>query len=123
MPEIKEGLPHNGAFIMSEANGKRSRENVMVARGLRAGTVLGAAGATATDVYSGVEAAGFGAATGILINATPAGEGAVEAAVIVRDAEVNRHCLVWTQDDDTPAADADIAAGIAALEALGIRAR
>lgn len=123
MPELKEG-PHNGAFIMSEAPGKRSRENVVVAGGLKAGTVLGALGATATDTYAAIEEGGYAGAAGILINASPAG-GAVEMAVIVRDAEVNGKALRWVQSDaaEDAASDAEVAAGVAALAAVGIIVR
>ena len=120
---LREG-PHNGAFIMSGAPAKRSRENLVVAGGLLPGTVLGAVGGTATDTLGGIEAGGFGGASGILINASPEGD-PLYMAVMVRDCEVNGKALRWTQSDepeDQPS-DADIAAGVAALADLGIIVR
>jgi len=117
---ITEGR-HAGEFIMSEANGQRSRENVTIVSGqvLGPGQVLGkiSSGGKYTAINQG---AGDGSETaaGILIGACDASGGDVEAAIIARDAEVNGNCLDWGAESDL-----EIDAGIVELEALDIQVR
>src|SRR5690606_5214096 len=111
--------PHAGGFILSEANGKRSRENITIASGenLQAGAVLGKI--TANGHYAAYDndaTNGVQTAAGILLAAVDATGGAKPGVAIVRDAEVNEHELVWDEDNDT----SDITAGVADLLALGI---
>ncbi len=102
-------------FIMSEANGNRSRENGTVASGqtLVAGQLVQLSGPNL------VAWAGTGTATvGIMINNVDATDGAVDAAYIARDAEVNFNLLTFptgSDDDDDE--------GVASLLLLGIIAR
>lgn len=113
---------HTGEFILSEANGLRSRENGTLASGqdLVAGTVLelnvsNELIAFTADTDSGedieVEAAG------ILLAATDATGGAVEVAYIARDAEVNLKLLTYPNDNDQEAKT------VASLALLGIIGR
>jgi len=106
---------HAGGFIVSEANGMRSREQITVREGevLEAGTVL----ATVAGKRVGYDNDASGAAaSGILFDSVDATDGDVEAVAIVRDAEVNAAELVWPDENDTT----DINAGLVDLAALGI---
>jgi hypothetical protein len=118
MTTLTEGR-HAGEFILSEANGSRSRENVTVASGqdLAAGAVLGKI--TSGGKYAAYDngaSDGTEVAAAILLDACDATGGDVAAAVIARDAEVNGECLGYLTG-------ADEAAGIADLLAVGIIVR
>lgn len=117
---IAEGN-HAGEFIMSEANGKRSRENVTIVSGqdLGAGAVLGkiTSGGKYTALNQGASD-GSQTAAGILIAACDASAGDVAAAVIVRDAEVNGDALDWGSESPT-----EVTTGITELATLGIIVR
>lgn len=110
-----------GSFIMSEAVGQRSRENIVVASGqnLPAGAVVGklTSGGKYSEYSSG---AGDGTATavGILIYPTDATDGDTPASIIARDAEVNKYQLSWGSESG-----ADIDAAIVELAARGIICR
>lgn len=105
---------HGEEFIIDEANGERSRENITVKSGsnLDAGQVL--------KENSGKQAYGDAGETavGILIGAVDATGGAKAGAMIARDAEVDGDLLDWGSSDA-----AAITAGIADLLALGIIVR
>ena len=84
---------HTAGFIVSEANGNRSRETVTIKSGqdLKAGQVIGT-----SDVAGGNYAAfdntgttGVPTAEGILIEDCDASAAAKDAAMLARDAEVN----------------------------------
>jgi len=115
---LKEGV-HAGAFVVSEANGYRSREQIDIAAAqeLVPGQVIegGAGGWTA---FSGATAPG--ASIGILLDyvVTATGQTA-KATVFTRDCEVNGGELVW----DTSLGTSELAAGIAGLAAAGIIVR
>lgn len=115
MTILTEGQ-HAGGFIISEASGTRSREEITVAAGqnLVAGQVLAKVG----DNYVAYDndATTGNTAVGILFAAVDATAGAAKGVAIVRDAEVAEQELEWGDDNDT----SDIAAGIADLRALGI---
>ena len=100
MTSYTEG-PHAAAFILSEANGQRSRDNVEVPVGQKfpPGTVLGAAG---TPALSGgnLAIAIYGVDT-TAVGATPQ-----KVACIVRDAEVNRHVMAWPEGASDAVIDA-----------------
>lgn len=120
MDPITEGR-HAGEFLISEAPGTRSRENVTIVSGqnLGAGAVLGKI--TSGGKYTALnQGAGDGSQTaaGVLIHATDASDGDVAAAIIARDAEVNGNCLDWGAESPT-----EITTGITELETLGIRVR
>lgn len=116
MVTYKEG-PHPQAFILDEANGQRSRENVAVAEGQEflPGTVL---------VIAAGEASAWTAGAGNLAIAMygakrDAGGDPVSISVIARDAEVNRHAMSWPDGAD----DAAIAAAATELAKQGIIVR
>jgi hypothetical protein len=112
---------HDGSFIMSEAAGKRSRENVVLDSGqdLPAGAVLGklTSGGNYTAYIQGA-GTGEGTAVAILINATDASDGDVAVAIISRDAEVNLYQLDWGTETGS-----DMDAGIVDLATRGIICR
>ena len=113
---------HAGGFILSEANGKRSRENVTIVSGqnLKAGAVLGkitTGGKYAA--YNNGASDGTQAAAAILIADCDASAADKAAAVIIRDAEVNKNELVYAVGQDQTAKDASIVD----FAALGIFAR
>ncbi len=92
--------PHHSAeFILSEANGQRSRENAYIAdpATVYVGTpVKKTAEATATQPATYVKAAAGADCEALCIYAggTIPGEG-LRVAIIARDAEVNGNCLTW----------------------------
>ena len=112
---------HDGGFLMSEADGHLSRENVTLVAGqnLAAGAVLGKI--TASGKYSAVNEAGSDGtqtAAGILLNGTDASAADVAVAIIARDAEVNGNELSWGSQSPT-----NQAAAIIELAAINIRVR
>lgn len=112
---------HAGEFILSEASGSRSRENITIVSGqdLPAGAVLGKI--TTGGKYTALDqGAGDGsqAAAGILLDACDASAGDVAAAIIARDAEVNAAALEWGTQSPT-----EVTTGLAELATLGIIAR
>jgi hypothetical protein len=97
MPELTEGR-HAGEFLVSEGNGRISREIITVLSGqtLQPGAVLGKV--TASGKYKVLAPAaddGSEVAAGILYNAVDASGGDAEGVAIVRLAEVNAAELVW----------------------------
>lgn len=118
MTVLTEGR-HAGEFLISEANGQRSRETATVASGqdLPAGAIV--------EFLNG-ELIGFtgdtgAVAAGVLWDAVDASGGDVTGAVyIARDAEVNE-AKVSVENDDT--AESIKAAGIESLADIGIIAR
>ena len=112
---------HAGEFLLSEANGNRSRENVILVSGqdLPAGTVLGKI--TASGKYAVVsQGAGDGTQTaaGILYDNVDASAGDVECAIIARDAEVIEDELLF--GNESPA---ELVTAKAELAAIGILVR
>lgn len=108
-------------FLVSEANGFRSRATGTVAAGaapgLAAGTVLGKIGSGGNYVLHDTGASdGSEDAVAILFETTV---GTKEATLIVRDAEVNGAHLTY----ETGASGGEIAAVNAAFAALGIIVR
>lgn len=104
---------HAGEFIVSEANGTRSREEIIIAAAasaLPAGQVLGKITASGKYVaYSNAASDGTQVAAGILYDAVPDSASDQSAVLIARDAEVDESLLTGL--------DAD---GKADLRALGI---
>lgn len=103
---------HAGGFILSEANGQRSREQITVLSGevLEAGAVLGKISASGKYVKYDDDGTDDGrrTAAAVLYDAVDATDGDLEAAAIVRDAEVNGDELVWNSDDEVDAGVADL---------------
>ena len=113
---------HAGAFIVSEANGHRSRESVTIASGqnLKAGAVLGKI--TASGKYAAYDNAatdGTETAAAVLWDAVDASGGDKPGAIIARDAEVATAALVFAAGQDSTAQTA----ALADLKAVGIIAR
>lgn len=104
--------PRLAAFVLSEADGQRSRENVLVTRdtddAIPSGTVL----MTVSGKYVPYDGVSASVATGILYSHVPAGTGDVEAVAFVRDCEVNRRNIIGLDND-----------AIADLNAVGVIVR
>lgn len=108
-------------FLISEANGSRSREKVTIVSGqnLVAGAVVGKITASGKyAAYDNAAADGTQAAAGVLIAAVDASAADAAGAIIIRDAEVAASDLNWGAETG-----GDITAGVADLLALGIVSR
>lgn len=123
MVALTEGQ-HAGEFVLSEANGKRARENVTVTVGatttFAAGSVLGKITASGKYIlYDEAAVDGSQTAAAVLYDNVVNDAGApadFTAVAIVRDAEVRKDDLQWK-------AGVDEAGGITDLAALGVIAR
>ncbi len=107
---------HWDAFIVSEANGYRSRDKGTVATGetLLPGAVVGIVTAGgALKEYNPGNSDGSEVVAGIILK-SPAAD--TEAAYLARDAEVNASELVWFSG----ASAGQITAGETGLKAVGI---
>jgi len=115
---------HPGEFIMTEANGKRSRETITIASGageVAPGTVLGKVTASGEYLPRDATAAdGSEAAAAVCIYGGDATSAAIEVAAIVRDAEVNGNILTYVIDTDEAA---ETASANSELAAAGIIVR
>lgn len=127
MTELTEGK-HTGGFILSEADGRRSRDEVTVtvpvATTYSPGLVLGKLTATGLYVpYDNAGSDGEEAAAGILygelVNADATYPADMQATIINQDAEVRKADLQWDAGQD----DAAKTAAYADLLALGIKVR
>lgn len=97
MPNISEGQ-HAGEFLISEANGFRSRESVTFASDevLEPGHVLGQVSSSGEyKEYNPGNADGSETAVAVCFDHIDASGGAVDGAIVARDAEVNAAELVW----------------------------
>lgn len=110
--------PRTGDFLLSEANGTYSRENVILDAGaLDAGTVLGKLTASGKYVVLAPAAAdGSEDASGILWARADASTADAAIVVIARDAEVKADALIWPAGITTE----QKATAITQLNALGI---
>lgn len=109
-------------FVVSEANGARSRDVVTIASGevLEPGTVLGTVTASGKSVQLNPAAAdGSEAAAAILYEGVDASAADATRTAVVRDAEVNGGEIVWPAGITDP----DKATAIGQLAALGILVR
>lgn len=112
---------HAGDFLLSEANGNRSRDNVTIVSGqdLAAGAVLGKITASGKyAAYDNTASDGTETAAGVLYAAVDASSADATGVAILRDAEVNTNQIGWAANDAT-----GITAGTADLKALGILVR
>lgn len=112
---LSEGK-YTGEFLLSEANGTRSREEVVIAAAAGAmvpGTVVGKITASGKYVaYSNGAADGTQTAVGVLYHDVPDSAADQKAVIIARDAEVNGDELTGS---DAPA--------LVELAAIGIIVR
>lgn len=118
MTVLTEG-PHTGEYIVSEANGTRSREVITLASGTTgiAGMVLGKV--TASSKYVPLAPAatdGSQNAAAILFDNVDASATDRAAVITARDTEVRGSSLTWPAGISAP----NKAAALAALAALGI---
>ena len=102
-------------FMVSEANGHRSREEGTLAAGqnLETGTLLGQV--TASGEYTQLDPAasdGSEVVAGILYDGTNATDGAEPIAVVARDAEVYGSELVYPAGAVEADVNADMATGL-----------
>ena len=112
---------HDGEFLISEANGHQSREQVVVVSGqdLVAGSVVGKITATSKyKIYDNTAVDGSETAAGVLFGAVDASGGDKDGVIIERDAEIDGDLLNWGANDG-----AGITAGIADLLLKGIKVR
>jgi hypothetical protein len=114
--------PANEGFIVSEANGSRSREVVTVESGagtLVAGVVLAMKAATEKYVpFDESATSGAENATAVLCRSVDATAADAEAVVIARDAEVAEAELVF-DENATAGGKADAMAALAELGIVG----
>lgn len=114
MTTLTEGV-HAGEFILSEAAGDRSREEVTVVSGqnLVSGEVVGKVTASGKyAAYDDVAVDGTEVAAGVLYDAVDASAADASGVIIARDAEVDAGSLTGSD-----------AAGVADLLAIGIIVR
>lgn len=115
---------HGPEFILSEANGQRSRENGTVLSGqvLEAGEVVMDNGSGKLIAWTGdlPTDGGVDEAAGIVLYPVDATDGDVEAAYLARDAEVNLNLLVYPENSDGSQETENV---ITSLGYLGIIAR
>ena len=128
MPEVRTEGSRAAAFILSEANGHRSRENGTVAQGenLAAGQAVMLSGANLVAQDGALDTAGdlVTPTVGLLIynvDASATGLDADTAAsFLARDAEVNGNLLTFPTETT---AGGERAAVVAGLALLGIEVR
>lgn len=123
MSKITEG-PRNAGFILSEASGNRSRDNIKIAAGaglVKPGAILGKVTASGKFVPHN-PAAADGSQTAVAINYAAADATDKDQVVvgITRDAEVKEGELIYHADTNT---DAEKDAVHASLAAVGIIVR
>ncbi len=123
MVTLTQGLRPTAHYIVSEANGYRSREQIVIASGsgkLDAGAVLGKI--TASGKYKPYTAAatdGSQNAAAILYEGCDATSADVRRTVTARDSEIHADVLVWAAGVTDP----QKTTALTALAALGIAAR
>lgn len=125
--EKKDEGKYAGEFILSEANGYRSREEVTLAEGenVKAGEVLGKV--TASSKYVAWDpAASDGSETiaGVSyanVDASASGNGDEAITIVARDAEVDVGALTYADEDSAGNGGKDNA--VSQLADLGIIAR
>jgi hypothetical protein len=113
---------HRGEFLVSEANGQRSREQVTIESGqdLNAGHVLGQVSSSGEyKEYDPSNADGSETAVATAYDAVDATSGAKDAVIVSRDAEIDAAQLTWFSG----ATDAEKETGKDELANEGIIAR
>lgn len=113
---------HKSEGILSESNGKRSREEITVVSGQNLGSMFVVGKVTASAKYAQYDNAaadGTQAAAGILIGAVDASSADAKGVILARDAEVDYDTLQWK----SAMSQNDKDAGVVDLTALGIIVR
>lgn len=113
---------HKSEGILSESNGKRSREEITVVSGQNLGSMFVVGKVTASGKYAQYDNAaadGTQAAAGVLIGATDASAADAKGVILARDAEVDYDTLQWK----AAMSQNDKDAGVVDLTALGIIVR
>lgn len=119
---MEQLAPGTASYLVSEANGTRSREVVTVAKGhqLQPGAVLGAVEATGQFVPVDPTATdGSETAVAVLFAEVDSTDAERAAVVTARDAEVAAHALGWPAGMTEP----QKSTALAKLAARGIVAR
>ena len=122
MADVFTEARHAGEFLISEAEGTRSRDVITVANSvaLEAGTVLGKVTASGKyKLHDPSKSDGTENAAGILLAAVDASGGDASGVAILRDAEVDTGALTFID----AISGANKTAALAALAGLGIIAR
>lgn len=113
---------HKGEGILSESNGKRSREEITVVSGQNLGSMFVVGKITASGKYAQYDNAaadGTQTAAGVLIGATDASAADAKGVILARDCEVDYDTLQWK----TAMSQGDKDAGVVDLAAIGIIVR
>jgi len=122
-PIMTEDRRTTAHYIVSEAHGYRSREQVMIAAGsgkLLAGTVLGRVTATKKFVaFDPAATDGSQNAAAVLYESCDATAADVRRTISARDTEIQGAVLVWKSGVN----DSQKTAALASLAALGLIAR
>jgi len=112
MTTLTQTLPEDAGFLISEANGHRSRDEITLkqrAALYRAGEVVGQVTADSEfTTYDDGAVDGTEMAAAIVVRDTDASAAAVSAAAVRRDAEVQRSELVFDAGQNQAAQDAAI---------------
>lgn len=110
---------HAAEFILSEANGQRSRANGTLVTGqdLAAGTVLMDNGSDKLTAFTASGETGDDA-VGILLYNVDATDADVEVSYIARDAEVNLKLLTYPAETTDGGEEAATIASLAALNII-----
>lgn len=123
MTVLTKGLRPTAHYLVSEAQGYRSREQIVVASGsgkLDAGSVLGKVTATGKyKPYAPAASDGTQNAAAILYEGCDATSADVRRTITARAAEVQADVLVWAAGTT----DQQKTTAIAALAVLGIASR
>lgn len=123
MTKLTEGR-HPAEFVLTEANGTLSRDNIVVASGagvIAPGTVLGKITSGGKYLASAVGASdGSETAVAVALYGCDATSADCEISAITRNAEVNSNLLTYHADRNL---DAEKAAANADLAAVGIIVR
>jgi len=111
-----------GSYLVSEANGYRSKATATLATGenLQAGSLVGVITASGEYArYNPANSDGTETVAGVLHQSVDATDGAVDCVVVNKDAEVNGQVLTYSDGADADA----IATANTELDALGIVVR
>lgn len=123
MTSLTEGR-HAAAFVLSEAQGARSRESgTVTGADLKAGTVVQENGSSKLIAFTGAtntDGSLVTEAAGILLYDADAADADVDVAYIARDAEVNLNILTYPAESTAGGEKTDT---IASLKKLGIITR